>query len=107
MYTGPKFQSITKKVAMIFFGRSIFRNSIPKMNRNGTYTGGKRNPLHCNEKSLTDESQHKRNSETNKSTFFPFKPNVNKCDFECPIRGVKLKVHNLVWYFPLLRNDLF
>ena len=23
--------------------------------------------------------------------FFPFKTNVNKCDFECPIHGVKLK----------------
>ena len=29
------------------------------LNRNGTYTGGKRNPLHFVEKSLTDESQHK------------------------------------------------
>ena len=77
------------------------------LNRNGTYTGGKPNPLHFNENSLTDESQNKRNSETNKSTFFPFKTNVNKCDFECPIRGVKLKVRNLVWYFPLLRKDFF
>ena len=58
------------------------------LNRNGTYTGGKRNPLHFDEKSLTDESQHKRNSETNKSTFFPFKTNVRKCDFECPIHGI-------------------
>ena len=53
-----------------------------------TYTGGKRNPLHFDEKSLTDESQQKRNLETKKSTFFPFKTNVRKIDFECPIHGI-------------------
>ena len=85
------------------------------LNRNGTYTGRKRNPLHFVEKSLTDESQHKsltdesqhksltdesqhksltdesqhkRNSEINKSTFSPFKINARKCDFECPIHGI-------------------
>ena len=45
------------------------------LNRNGTYTDGKRNPLPFDEKSLTDKSQYKTNSETNKSTlFFHLKP---------------------------------
>ena len=31
--------------------------------------------------------------------FPPFKTNVNKCDFECPIHGVKLKACYLVGTF--------
>ena len=46
------------------------------LNRNGTYTGRKLNPLSFDEKSLTNESQHKSNSETNKSTFFAIQ---NQC----------------------------
>ena len=30
------------------------------LNRNGTYTGGKRNPLHADEKRLTDKRSKKR-----------------------------------------------
>ena len=42
------------------------------LNRNGTHTGGKRNTLPIEEKnSLTDKSQHKNNSEINKSTLLP------------------------------------
>ena len=47
------------------------------LNRNGTYAGGKRNPLSFDENILTDKSQHKKNSGTNKSTllfFFHSKP---------------------------------
>ena len=42
------------------------------LNRTGTYmyTGGKRNPLPFDGNIITDKSQHKRNSKTNKSTFF-------------------------------------
>ena len=59
------------------------------LNRNRTYTGGKRNPLPFDQKSLTDKSKHKTNSETYKSTlFFPFKTSGWMCDFECPIHGI-------------------
>ena len=59
------------------------------LNRNGTYTGGKRNPLPFDENIITDKSQHKKNSETSKSTlFFPFKTNGRKCDLEGPIHGI-------------------
>ena len=45
------------------------------LNRNGTYTGGKRNPLPFDENIITDQSQHKKNSEISKSTlFFHSKP---------------------------------
>ena len=40
------------------------------LNRNRTYTGGKRNPLPFDENIITDKSQHKKNSETSKSTLF-------------------------------------
>ena len=40
------------------------------LNRNGTYTGGKRNPLPFDENIITDKSQHKKKSETSKSTRF-------------------------------------
>ena len=56
------------------------------LNRNETYTGGKRNPLPFDDKSLTDKSQHKK--KTNKSTLFPFKTNGRKFDFECAIHGI-------------------
>ena len=55
------------------------------LNRNGAYTGGKRITLPFNEKCLTDKSQHKKNTETNKSTLFSFKTNGRKCDLEYPI----------------------
>ena len=59
------------------------------LNRNGTYTGGKRNPLPFDENIITDKSQHKKNSETSKSTlFFPFKTSGRKCDLDCPIHGI-------------------
>ena len=44
------------------------------LNRNGTYTGGKRNPLPIHGKSPTDKSQYKKKSETKNQHFFPFKP---------------------------------
>ena len=40
------------------------------LNRNGTCTGGKRNPLPFDENIITDKSQHQKNSETSKSTLF-------------------------------------
>ena len=58
------------------------------LNRNGTYTNGKRNPLFIHGKSPTDKSRYKKKSETNKSTPFPFKTYGRKCDFECPIHGI-------------------
>ena len=60
------------------------------LNRNGTFTGGKRNPLPFDENIINDKSQHKTNSETSKSThfFFPFKTDGRKCDFECPLHGI-------------------
>ena len=59
------------------------------LTRNGIYTGGKPNPVPFDEKSLTDKSQCKKNSETkNQHFFFPFKINGRKCDFECPIQGI-------------------
>ena len=59
------------------------------MNRNGTYTGGKRNLLPFDEKIITDKSQHKKSSETSKSTrFFLFKTNGRKYEFEYPIHGI-------------------
>ena len=58
------------------------------LNRNGTYTGGKRNLLPFDEKHITDKSQHKKSSETSKSTLFPFRTNGRKCDFEYPIHGI-------------------
>ena len=59
------------------------------LNRNGIYTGGKLNPVLFDEKSPTDKSQHKKNTETLKiNTFFLFKTNGRKCDFECPIHAI-------------------
>ena len=59
------------------------------LNRNGTYTGGKRNPLLFDENIITDQSQHKKNSETSKSTFIlPFKSNGRKCGLDGPIHGI-------------------
>ena len=57
------------------------------LNRNGTYTGGKLNPLLFDENIITDKSQHKKNSETANQHFFPFETNGRKCDLECPIHG--------------------
>ena len=58
------------------------------VNRNGIYIGGKPNPIPFDENSLTDKSQCKKNSETKKINFFPFKTNGRKCNFECPIHGI-------------------
>ena len=58
------------------------------LNRNGTCTGGKRNPLPIHGKSPTDESQYRKKSETNKSTLVPFKTYGRRYDFECPIHGI-------------------
>ena len=60
------------------------------LNRNGTYTGGKRNLLPFDEKKIiTDKSQHKKSSETSKSTlFFPIKTNERNCDFEYRTHGI-------------------
>ena len=56
------------------------------LNRDGTYTGRKRNHLPFDKNTITDKSQHKINSEASKSTFFPL--NGRKCDFECPIHRI-------------------
>ena len=53
------------------------------LNRNATYTGGKRNHLPFDENIITDKSQHKKNSEVSKSTLFPFQTNGRKCDLVC------------------------
>ena len=45
-------------------------SSPPYIESNGTYTGGKRNPLPFDENTITDKSQHKKNRETSKSTLF-------------------------------------
>ena len=58
------------------------------LNRNGTYTGGKRNALPFDENIITDKSQHKKDSETSKSTMFPFKTNGRKFEIERPIHGI-------------------
>ena len=59
------------------------------LNRNGAYTGGKRNPLLFDENIITDKLQHKKNSETSKSTFFSFKTIGRTCDdLECPVHGI-------------------
>ena len=58
------------------------------LNRNGTYTGGRRNPLPFLENITTDKSQHKKNSETSKLTLFSFKSSGRKCDLERPIHGI-------------------
>ena len=85
------------------------------LNRNGTYTGGKRNPLPFDENIITDKSQHKTKSETSKATLFPFKTNGRKCELECPIHGIinscELKAHIWVGYPPIfyppkIHNDL-
>ena len=58
------------------------------LNRNGTYTGGKRNPLPFDENIITDKSQHKRTQRLANQHFVPFKTNGRKCDLECPIHGI-------------------
>ena len=75
------------------------------MNRNGTYTGGKRNLLPFDEKIITDKSQHKKSSETSKSTlFFYSKPMEESVSLNIQYTGlstvVKLKARILVGYFP-------
>ena len=61
------------------------------LKRHGMYTGGKLNPVPFDEKSLTDKSQCKKNSETKESTLcVSFKTNGRtlKREFECPIHGI-------------------
>ena len=75
------------------------------LNRNGTYTGGKRNLLPFDEKNITDKSQHKKSSETSKSTlFFHSKPKEERVILNIQYTGlstvVKLKASILVGYFP-------
>ena len=57
------------------------------LNQNGTFSGGKRNPLPFDENIIADELQHKKNSETDQY-FFPFKSNGRKSDLECTIHGI-------------------
>ena len=56
------------------------------LNRNGTYTGRKRNPLPFDGNIITDKSQHKKRLANQR--FSPFKTNGRKCDLECPIHGI-------------------
>ena len=58
------------------------------VNRNGTYTGGKRNPLPFDKNIITDKTQYKKNSETNKSTLFPIQNQGKKVWFWIPIHGI-------------------
>ena len=61
------------------------------LNRNETYTDGKRNTLPIHGKRLTDKSQYKKKSETNKSTSFSIRnlwTDGRKCAFECPIHRI-------------------
>ena len=58
------------------------------LNRNGIYTNGKPNPVPFDEKSLTDKSQCKTNSETKNSALFSIQTNGRKCDFERAIHGI-------------------
>ena len=53
------------------------------------------NTVSFDEKSLIDKSQCKKNSETKKSTFCPFKTNGRKCDFAL---REHLRVHKVVLY---------
>ena len=79
------------------------------LNRNGTYTGGKRNLLPFDEKISTDKSQQKKkkkkSSETNRSTpFFHSKVTEESVILNFQYTGlstvVKLKACILVGYFP-------
>ena len=75
------------------------------LNRNGTYTGGKRNPLAFDENIIIDKSQHKKNSETSKSTlFFHSKPMEESVILNVQYMGystvVKLKARIWVGYLP-------
>ena len=77
------------------------------LNRNGTYTSGKRNSLPFDEKAFTNKSQHKKTSETSKSTlFFHSKPMEESVILNIEYTGlstvVKLKARILVGYFPFL-----
>ena len=58
------------------------------LNRNGTYTGGKRNPLPIHGLSPKDNSRNKQKPETNKSKLFSIQNQWKMCDFECPIYGI-------------------
>ena len=64
------------------------------LNRNGTYTGGERNPLSFDENIITDKSQQKKKKKKKRTRrlanqhFFPIKSNRRKCDLECPIHGI-------------------
>ena len=49
---------------------------------------GSETPLAFDENIITDKSQHKKNSETSKSTLFPIKSNGRKGDLEWPIHGI-------------------
>ena len=74
------------------------------LNRNGTYTGGRRNLLPFGEIIITDKSRHKKSTETSKSTFFfHLKPMEERVILNIQYTGlstaVKLKVRILVGYF--------
>ena len=57
------------------------------LNRNGTYTGEKRNSLPFDENIITDKSQHKKELKgLANQRIIPF--NGRKCDLECPIHGI-------------------
>ena len=58
------------------------------LNRNGTYTGGKRNPLPFDENIITDKSQHKKNSGTSTSTLFSIQIQWKKMWSLIPIHGI-------------------
>ena len=69
------------------------------LNQNGTYIGGKRNPLPFDENIITDKSQHKRNSESSKSALFFIQNQWKKVCFECPIHGIIDSCENEGAYF--------
>ena len=58
------------------------------LNRNGTYTGGKRNLLPLMKTLSLINRSTKRTQRLANPTLFPFKTNGRKCDLECPIYGI-------------------
>ena len=82
------------------------------LNRNGTYTGGQRNSLPFDEKNITDKSQHKKSSETSKSTlFFHSKPMeesvILNIQYTVLSTVVKLKARILVGYFSIFAQKSY
>ena len=57
------------------------------LNRNGTYTGGKRT-YQFMDKVLRINRSTNRSQRLTDQHFFPIKTNGKKCDFDCPIHWI-------------------